>query len=186
MRIGYARVSTQDQNMDLQHDALTQSGCSKIFVDKISGVATERKGLQEALAYARPGDTLVVWKLDRLGRTLKNLIHFINELHTKNINFISLQESIDTTSPSGKLVFHLFASLAEFERDMIIERTKAGLSAARARGRVGGRRKKLTPEKLKQVKALYDSKTVPVKEICSTFSIAKPTLYKYLKKEHSS
>lgn len=184
MQIGYARVSTHDQNLDLQKDALTQRGCVKIFEDAISGVKDERPGLNEAISYMREGDALVVWKLDRLGRTLKGLIQFITRLHERGINFISLQENIDTTTSTGKLIFHIFGALSEFERDIIIERTKAGLNAARARGRVGGRKKKLTPEKVRQVQQLYAAKNVPIKDICATFNIAKPTLYKYLKADH--
>lgn len=184
MKIGYARVSTFDQNLDLQKDALTKADCTKIFEDKISGVKAARPGLEQAINYLREGDTLVVWKLDRLGRTLKGLIQFVTTLHEKGINFISLQENIDTTTSTGKLIFHIFGALAEFERDVIVERTKAGLAAARARGRLGGRRKKLTPTQFQQLKQLYDSKTVPIQDICQTFQIAKPTLYKYLKQEH--
>ena len=188
MKIGYARVSTQDQNLDLQKDALTAFGCEKIFTDQISGVTAERPGLTDALAYMRPGDTLVVWKLDRLGRTLKRLIQFVTDLQAQEKNFVSLKENIDTTSSTGKLIFHIFGALAEFERDVIVERTKAGLAAARARGRLGGRKAKLTDPQLAQIKQLYASKTVPIKDICTTYNISKPTLYRYLGKEkaHSS
>src|SRR5947209_10319726 len=141
MLIGYARVSTADQTLNLQKDALEKIGCSKIFTDIISGSTTERKGLDEALEYVREGDTLVVWRLDRLGRTLKHLIETITDLNKRNIGFKSITENIDTTTSTGKLIFHIFGSLAEFERDLIRERTKAGLHAARARGRRGGRPK---------------------------------------------
>ena len=137
--IGYARVSTNDQNLHLQQDALSTAGCLKIFTDTISGVKSERKSLAEALDYVRGGDTLVVWRLDRLGRSLKDLIESITELHSQNIGFKSLTENIDTTTSGGKLIFHIFGALAEFERDIIKERTNAGLTAARARGRQGGR-----------------------------------------------
>src|SRR5207248_9019601 len=141
MLIGYARVSTHDQTLDLQQDALEKAGCGKIFTDTASGAKAERKGLEEALAYVREGDTLVVWRLDRLGRSLKHLLETITTLNTRKIGFKSLTESIDTTTSNGRLIFNIFASLAEFERDLIRERTKAGLQAARARGRVGGRPK---------------------------------------------
>src|SRR5919202_239594 len=139
MLVGYARVSTTDKTLDLQRDGLTKAGCTKIFIDTASGAQTERQGLTEALAYVRPGDTLVVWKLDRLGRSLKDLITRITELETRKIGFKSLTEKIDTTTSGGKLIFHIFGALAEFERDIIKERTNAGLEAARARGKKGGR-----------------------------------------------
>ena len=139
MRIGYARVSTADQNPDLQEDALQKAGCEKIFRDVASGAVDSRKGLAEAIDYARDGDTLVVWKLDRLGRSLKHLIETVNGLAARKIGFQSLRESMDTTTSGGKLIFHVFGALAEFERELIRERTQAGLRAARARGRNGGR-----------------------------------------------
>jgi DNA invertase Pin-like site-specific DNA recombinase len=138
MLIGYARVSTSDQTVNPQTDALEKIGCTKIFTDIISGATTERQGLDEALAYVREGDTLVVWRLDRLGRSLKHLIETITALNNRKIGFKSLQENIDTTTSGGKLIFHIFGALAEFERDIIRERTQAGLKAARARGRLGG------------------------------------------------
>ena len=144
MYVGYARVSTQDQTLDLQKDALKKIGCTKIFTDTASGAQAERKGLEEALEFLREGDTLVVWRLDRLGRSLKHLIETITNLNKRKIGFQSLTESIDTTTSNGRLIFNIFASLAEFERDLIRERTKAGLAAARARGRVGGRPKAQT------------------------------------------
>lgn len=143
MFIGYARVSMQDQNLDLQKDALKLAGCEKIYVDTMTGEAKNRPGLEQTLQMLREGDTLVVWRLDRLGRSLKHLIELVAELSQKKVGLRSLQESIDTTSPSGKLVFHLFGALAEFERNLCVERTKAGLAAARARGRLGGRPKVL-------------------------------------------
>ncbi|HYT40926.1 MAG TPA: recombinase family protein, partial [Methylomirabilota bacterium] len=143
MLIGYARVSTSDQTLNLQQDALEKIGCVKIFTDVISGSTTERTGLDEALSYVREGDTLVVWRLDRLGRSLKHLIETITALNNRKIGFKSIQENIDTTTSGGKLIFHIFGALAEFERDIIKERTKAGLQAARARGRLGGRPKAL-------------------------------------------
>src|SRR3990170_7616784 len=141
MQIGYARVSTEEQTLELQKDALTAADCSRIFSDVASGANTERQGLAEALNFVRSGDTLVVWKLDRLGRSLKHLIETIRDLEQRQVSFKSLTENIDTTTSGGKLVFHLFGALAEFERDLIRERTQAGLAAARARGRMGGRPK---------------------------------------------
>src|SRR5690242_8381263 len=143
MKIGYVRVSKQEQNEALQIDALTKAGCEKWFIDKITGSKAERKGLNEALKYVRPGDTFVVWKLDRAGRSLPHLIELLKDLQGRDIEFLSLTEQIDTTTPGGKLLFHLMGALAEFERDLIRERTNVGLAAARARGRVGGRPRKL-------------------------------------------
>src|SRR3989440_3679844 len=151
MNIGYARVSTQDQTLNLQRDALEKIGCSKIFTDTASGAKAERKGLEEALEYVREGDTLVVWRLDRLGRSLKHLIETITKLNNRKIGFKSSTENIDTTTSGGKLVFHIFGALAEFERDIIRERTNAGLRAARARGRLGGRPKAASLNTLKKV-----------------------------------
>ena len=145
MKIGYARVSTQDQNLDLQWDALKQAGCEKIIEDTASGGRRDRIGLERVREQLRPGDVLVVWRLDRLGRSLRHLIDLMAELETEKVGFQSLQESIDTTTPGGKLVFHIFGALAEFERNLIRERTRAGLEAARARGRKGGRPKPLPP-----------------------------------------
>ena len=158
MKIGYARVSTQDQSIYMQKQALRQAGCEKTFSDTASGVRADRVGLDNAMAQLRAGDTLVVWKLDRLGRSLQNLIQLIKLLQEKNIGFQSLQENIDTTTSGGKLVFHIFSALAEFERDIIRERTNAGLQAARARGRLGGRPYLLTPTKIIRLKKLYDDR----------------------------
>jgi DNA invertase Pin-like site-specific DNA recombinase len=180
MLVGYARVSTHEQNLDLQLDALKQAGCQKIFTDKISTLKAERKGLDEALTFLRPGDVLVVWKLDRLGRTLKQLIELVALFNQKGIGFKSLKETIDTTTSTGKLVFHIFAALAEFERDIIHERTRAGLDAARARGRRGGRPKALTPKQVALAQSLYDSQEHSIQDICDTLHIAKSTLYRYI------
>jgi DNA invertase Pin-like site-specific DNA recombinase len=182
MLIGYARVSTHEQNLDLQLDALRAAGCEKIFTDKISTLKEERKGLLEALDFLRPGDVLIVWKLDRLGRTLKQLIELVAAFNQKGIGFKSLKETIDTTTSTGKLVFHIFAALAEFERDIIHERTRAGLAAARARGRLGGRPKLQTkdPKKIALAKQLYADRNMPVTEICSTLHIGRSTLYRYV------
>jgi DNA invertase Pin-like site-specific DNA recombinase len=181
MLIGYARVSTHDQTLNLQQDALQKAGCTKIFTDTISGVKTERRGLQEALEYVQAGDTLVVWRLDRLGRSLKDLIEKLTELHNRKIGFKSLTENIDTTTSGGKLIFHIFGALAEFERDLITERTQAGLHAARARGRKGGRPKALTEKKLAMARALYADNRTTINEICNTLNISKTSLYRYLK-----
>jgi len=180
MLIGYARVSTTDQTLALQQDALTKAGCERVFTDTASGSKTDRAGLEEALTYGRPGDTLVVWRLDRLGRSLKHLIETVTHLQETGIHFRSLQEQIDTGSSGGKLVFHVFGALAEFERDLIRERTKAGLTAARARGRVGGR-PSLTPEKAQLAQTLYNDKRNSVADICKTLRISRATLYRYVK-----
>lgn len=182
MYIGYARISTHEQTLALQQDALQQVGCSKIFTDTISGATTERKGLEEALAFLREEDTLVVWRLDRLGRSLRHLIDTITVLCTRNIGFKSVTEQIDTTTSGGRLIFHIFGALAEFERDIIRERTQAGLTAARARGRLGGRPKVLDSKKRAIAQALYQDKNNAVTDICTTLRISKATLYRYLKK----
>lgn len=181
-KVGYARVSTAEQNLDLQQDALSREGCSRLFKDVASGAKASRPGLNDALDYLRTGDTLVVWKLDRLGRSLANLIEIVKQLNDRGIGFKSLQENIDTTSTGGKLVFHIFSSLAEFERDIIRDRTKAGLAAARARGRKGGRPQVLTNEQIDMIKKLHADKTNSITGICKMFKISRPTLYAYLKK----
>ncbi len=184
MLVGYARVSTDDQTLDPQKDALLKTGCEKIFTDIASGAKTDRAGLSEALDFLRDGDTLVVWKLDRLGRSLKHLIETVNLLEEKKAGFKSLTENMDTTSPGGKLFFHVFGALAEFERALIRERTKAGLEAARARGRKGGRRKeieKIDPRKITRAKELYAQKDMPVKEIMAIAGIkSRTTFYRYI------
>ena len=180
MLIGYARVSTSDQTLNLQQDALEKIGCVKIFTDVISGSTTERTGLDEALSYVREGDTLVVWRLDRLGRSLKHLIETITNLNNRKIGFKSIQENIDTTTSGGKLIFHIFGALAEFERDIIRERTNAGLQAARARGRLGGRPKALTDKKQSMAQALYNDKSNSIADICKTLNISRATLYRYV------
>lgn len=164
MLIGYARVSTIEQTLDLQQDALRKAGCEQVFTDRISGAKSERPGLRQALDFVRSGDILVVWKLDRLGRSLKQLIEIVSELQKRDIGFRSLTENIDTTSPGGKLIFHIFGSLAEFERDLIRERTLAGLAAARARGRRGGRPRAASlndERKIARARALYNDKLYP-------------------------
>jgi DNA invertase Pin-like site-specific DNA recombinase len=181
MRIGYARVSTHDQNLNLQRDALKAAGCDKIIEDKASGGKADRSGLQRACELLRKGDVLVVWRLDRLGRTLKHLIEFMAKLEEEGIGFQSLTEAIDTTTPGGKLVFHIFGALAEFERNLIRERTMAGLEAARKRGRIGGRKKALNDNQRALAVQLYRDKQYPVQDICKTVGISKPTLYAYVK-----
>lgn len=183
MLIGYARVSTDDQNLNLQHDALKNAGCERIFDDQITGSKIQRPGLEAALEFAREGDVFVVWRLDRLSRSLKDLIEMVALLDSRKIGLRSLHESIDTSSSSGKLIFHIFGALAEFERNLIRERTHAGLQAARARGRRGGRPYKLSADKTKLVIQLYESKKHSIKQICDLVGISKPTLYKYLKKK---
>jgi DNA invertase Pin-like site-specific DNA recombinase len=180
MLVGYARVSTTDQTLNLQKDALEKLGCTRIFTDTASGAKTERVGLEEALGYVREGDTLVVWRLDRLGRSLKHLIETIRELNKRKIGFKSIQENIDTTTSGGKLVFHIFGALAEFERDIIRERTSAGLKAARARGRKGGRPRALRGKKLAHLQELYRNKENSISEICKTLGVSRATLYRYL------
>lgn len=178
MLVGYARVSTQDQNLELQNDALSKAGCDRIFTEVIGGARSERTGLQEALKILRSGDTLVVWRLDRLGRSLKHLIDIVNHLREMDVGFRSLQESIDTTTSGGKLIFHMFGALAEFERDVIRERTQAGLQAARARGRQGGRPRVLDGAKLAMVCAMYEDRKHLPDDICKAMGISRSTLYR--------
>ena len=181
MKIGYARVSTFEQNLDLQLDALKKVECEKIFEEKISSVKIERPKLKETIEYARQGDIIIVWKLDRLGRSLKELIEIMNDLEKKKIGFKSLHESIDTTTSTGKLIFHMFGALAEFERNLIKERTLAGMESARTRGRMGGRPEKLNNKQIEQLKKLYETKTA-IKDILETFKISRRSLYNYLNK----
>jgi DNA invertase Pin-like site-specific DNA recombinase len=181
MKIGYIRVSKQEQNEALQRDALKEAGCEKYFSDKMTGSTWQRNGLEELLAFMRSGDTVIVWKLDRLGRSLKDLIETLNLLNNRGINFISLTESIDTTTPGGKLIFHLMGALAEFERDLIRERTNAGLAAARARGRVGGRPRRASDGKVALARHLYQDPGYSVAEICSMLGISRSTFFRYVK-----
>ncbi len=179
MHIGYARVSTTDQNLSLQKDALEAAGCERLFTDTVSGVRMDRPGLAATLDACRAGDTLVVWKLDRLGRSLPHLVETVRDLSAGGVGFRSLQEQIDTTTSSGKLIFHIFASLAEFERDLIRERTNAGLAAARARGRKGGRPKGVDQRKKQVALALKKDTGRSVREICEIVGISRNTYYKY-------
>jgi DNA invertase Pin-like site-specific DNA recombinase len=180
MLIGYTRVSTHDQTLHLQQDALTMAGCNKIVTDTASGAKAERKGLEEALNYVRKGDTLVVWRLDRLGHSLPHLIATMTALEERSIGFKSLTENIDTTTSGGKLIFHIFGALAEFERNLIRERTQAGLTAARERGRKGGRPKALTTRQLSIARDLYE-RHHPIQEILQILKISRATLYRALK-----
>lgn len=185
MFIGYARVSTYDQNLNLQIDALKKVDCEKIFTDQVSGSTTCRPQLEAVLDFLREGDTLVVWRLDRLGRNLRHLCELVTQLEEKGIGFRSLTESMDTTTCSGKLIFHIFGALAEFERNLIRERTKAGLKAARARGRLGGRKPALSEKQQEVAVRLYHEKQHTVDEICRIMGISKPTLYSYIRKSEN-
>jgi DNA invertase Pin-like site-specific DNA recombinase len=179
MLVGYARVSTQDQNLDLQRDALSKVGCERFFEDVASGARADRDGLQEALEFLREGDVLVVWKLDRLGRSLKHLIEAVQALDARGVGFRSLQESIDTTTSGGRLIFHVFGALAEFERDLIRERTQAGLASARARGRMGGRPRSMDAKKAAIAQTLRDDPSRSIPEICKLLGISPATFYRY-------
>ena len=181
MKIGYCRISTSDQNLDLQKDALKQVGCERIFEDTASGSNDERSGLREAIEFARPGDTVVVWKLDRLGRSLKHLIETVNSLNDRGIGFRSLHESLDSSTAGGRLIFHVFGALAEFELSIIRDRTRAGLIAARARGRVGGRPKSIDPQKGIILKTLTSNPDHNIPEICRTLNISRSSYYRHLK-----
>lgn len=183
MLLGYARVSTNDQNLDLQLDALRLHGCEKFFSDTVSGAKANRPGLDEMLKVARSKDVIVIWKLDRLGRSLKHLVDLVAELNERNVGLRSLNDPIDTTTAQGRLVFNIFASLAEFEREIIRERTNAGLTAARARGRKGGRKPGLSEEAKKKARIAesYYREEMPVDEIAKSLDISKATLYKYLR-----
>jgi len=185
MLLGYARVSTDDQNLDLQRDALKAAGCERTFEDMASGAKADRIGLAALMTVLRAGDTVVIWRLDRLGRSLKNLIELVERFEAAKVGLRSLQENIDTTSSGGRLVFHLFGALAEFERNLVRERTLAGLAAARARGRMGGRPKRLDPAKLALALRLHSEDKHTIREICQMMGISKSTLYNYLSKADS-
>ncbi len=184
MKYGYARVSTKEQNPDLQLDAFKKVKCDKIFTDRVSGAKTNRPALNQLISEIRKDDVIVIWKLDRLGRSLKHLVELVEWLNNENIGLISLNDHIDTTTPHGRLTFNIFASIAEFERDIISERTKAGLEAARARGRFGGRPKGLSKkaiEKACAAETLYKENKLTTQQICNQLSISKSTLYSYLR-----
>ncbi|MGJ3501953.1 DNA-invertase hin (plasmid) [Piscirickettsia salmonis] len=179
MLVGYARVSTQDQNLDLQLEALKKEGCERLYQDKASGKKNNRHGLETALEVLRADDTLVVWKLDRLGRTVKSLIEFVNELKERGVHFRSITDNIDTSTASGRFFFHVMASLAEMEHELLVERTKAGLEAARSKGRLGGRKPKMTISKLEAAKKLL-STGVPPKDVARDLGVSVPTLYRWI------
>lgn len=180
MLIGYARVSTEDQKLHLQHDALQTVGCDKTFDEKVSGAGVQLPGRDELLEYARPGDVVVVWKLDRLGRSLRDLIEIVTALNERGIGLRSLHESIDTTTPAGKLTFHVFAALAEFERDLVRERTRAGLAAARDRGAKLGRPKSLGPEQVEMARTLMANPKLSAKQVAEQLGVHRATLYRSL------
>jgi DNA invertase Pin-like site-specific DNA recombinase len=180
MRIGYARVSTGEQKLDLQLDELEEAGCERIYEEKTSGAAKSRPELEKCMDSLREGDTLVVWRLDRFGRSLKDLVQKMDRLEDLGADFVSLTEGIDTTTAQGKLTFHIFGALAEFERELNRERTMAGLRAARERGRVGGRPRSLDEEEIPQVQALMKDEEVSTSEICERYGISKTTLYRYV------
>jgi DNA invertase Pin-like site-specific DNA recombinase len=181
MKLGYVRVSTLEQTLALQQDELTAAGCEKILTDTISGSKAERPGITKALEQLRAGDTLVVWRLDRLGRSLPHLIVTIIRLRDQGVEFRNLHEQIDTSTPSGKLIFHMFGALAEFERDIIRERTLAGLAAALGRGRKGGRPRRVLSKQILQAQHMFADKSNSIQDICQTLHISKTTLYRYLK-----
>ena len=181
MKIGYARISTEDQNLDLQIDALKAAGCERIYTDKISGSTTSRPEFNKMLEALRPGDVLTVWKLDRIGRSLKHLIEVVENLHADSVDLHLITEGIDTSTPAGKMAYQMMGAVAEYERNVIKERVSAGLQAARKRGRVGGRPSALTYEQQKNAVAMYHSKAMSAAAIAKQFGISKPTLYSYVK-----
>lgn len=180
MLIGYARVSTVDQNLALQREALTEAGCEKIFTEQMSGAVAHRPQLADAISYARSGDTIIVWKLDRLARSIKQLIDTIESLRVRGIGFRSLTEALDTTTAQGRLVFHMFGALAEFERSLIRERTQAGLLAAKRAGRTGGRPPKLTDEDIEAARAMLTNPDIGVASVANRLGVSLATLYRYI------
>lgn len=184
--LGYARVSTAEQNADLQVDELTAAGCYRVWTDHASGTLERRPQLDEVLDRLRPGDTLVVWRLDRLGRSLRHLIDTVNGLDERQVGFRSLRENIDTTTAGGRLVFHLFGSLAQFEREIIRDRTVAGLAAARARGRVGGRPSKLSEEQRRQARRMYDARELTVEQIGGVLGVSRTSIYRALQRDDAT
>lgn len=179
MLIGYARVSTQDQRLDLQIEALTKAGCRKVFEDKLGGTRAQRPGLDQAIGMLREGDTLVVWKLDRLGRSVKHLVDLVGQLHLQGVQLKSLTDAIDTASPSGRFFFHVMASLAEMERELTVERTRAGLEVARQLGRRGGRKRQMTDSKIESARKLL-ANGVPPRDVARNLGVSVPTLYRWV------
>ena len=179
MRIACARVSTDEQSLDLQLDALKKAGCKRVFTDKASAAKGDRPGLAEAVSHLRSGDVLVVWKLDRLGRTVKGLVEFVSELQGQGAQFRSLTDGIDTTTPAGRFFFHVMASLAQMERELLAERTRAGLAAARRRGRVGGRKRRMTPGKVESARKLLKEGMSP-RDVAESLGVSVPTLYRWV------
>lgn len=186
MLIGYARVSTVDQNLDLQRNALTAAGCEHIYTEQMSGAVTDRPELMTAIGYARSGDTLVVWKLNRLARSMKQLIDTVEDLRSRNIGFRSLTEALDTTTAQGRLVFHMFGALAEFERSLIRERTRAGLLAAKKAGRTGGRPSKLTYDDIEAAKAMLTNPDIGVASVAHRLGVSLATLYRHIPSARAS
>ncbi|EIU2893481.1 recombinase family protein [Pseudomonas aeruginosa] len=185
-RIGYARVSTDDQNLDLQRDALALAGCSTVYEETMSGKSADRPELGHCLTALRSGDTLVVWRLDRLGRSLPDLVGIVSSLEREGVAFESMTERIETTSAAGKLIFHVFAALAEFERNLIRERTRAGLAAARARGRNGGRKPALDDRQVREIRALLRDPEIQVTDVARRYGVSRTTLYRYVGSQKSS
>ncbi|KAA8815089.1 recombinase family protein [Bifidobacterium callitrichos] len=184
-RFGYARVSTAGQSADLQIDALEQAGCDRIFIDAASGAKAHRPELDHMIELLREGDVVVVWRMDRLGRSMQNLVELMNRFQELGVGFVSLTEAIDTTTPGGMLTFNLFAALSQFERDLIRERTQAGLEAARARGRTGGRPAKLDERRIDEIHRLYDSKTLTVRQIAELMHVSRSTVYRLLEERRT-
>lgn len=182
MFIGYARVSTGDQRLDLQLDALKRAGCEQVFSDQLSGAKAERPGLAAAQSHLRAGDTLVVWKLDRLGRSVRQLVEFVGELSSRQVHFMSITDGIDTSTPAGRFFFHIMAALAEMERDLIRERTRAGLASAKARGRNGGRPPKLSAQQVRHARRLLEDPSTTSEEVARTLGVSRSTLYRSLER----
>jgi DNA invertase Pin-like site-specific DNA recombinase len=181
--LGYARVLTVEQNADLQRDALRAAGCWKVFTDHVTGTRERRPELDRLIEQLRPGDTLVVWRLDRLGRSLRHLIGLVGELAEREVGFRSLTENIDTTTAGGRLIFHVFGALAEFERELILERTRAGTAAARARGRMGGRPSVLTSDKARAARRMYEAREMTVQQIAEVLGVGRSSIYRSLRRQ---